>query len=141
MMDDTAFAFVIMSFSNNRPLQRAYRTAIKPIVTEFAYRCERVDEQEFNTRITDRILDNIQRANFIIADVTDARPNCYYELGVAHAIGNLGGRVRGQRIEENRVQLILEVAGVGPRLPSGRRHPRRLRDANSRDRLPREGPR
>lgn len=81
------FCFVIMSLSENPLLRDLYENNIKPLVEGFGYRCERVDEQEFNGSIRDRILKNIREACFIIADVTEARPNCYYELGVAHALG------------------------------------------------------
>lgn len=81
------FCFVIMSLSKNPVLQDFYEKTIKPTVEKTGYRCERVDEQEFNGSIRDRILENIRKAAFIVADVTEARPNCYYELGVAHALG------------------------------------------------------
>lgn len=45
-----------------------------------------MDEQQFNGSIRQWIVENIQRARFIIADMTKARPNCYYELGMAHAL-------------------------------------------------------
>ena len=75
-----------MALSGNPLLQDLYEQIIKPLVENFGCRCERVDEQEFNGSIRDRILRNIREARFIIADVTEARPNCYYELGVAHAL-------------------------------------------------------
>ncbi len=87
MIPTGRFCFVIMTLSKNPVLQELYGQAIKPVVEDFDYRCERVDEQEFNGSIRDRILKNIREACFIIADVTEARPNCYYELGVAHALG------------------------------------------------------
>jgi len=84
---DKTMCFVIMSFSNNPQLQDFYDMAIKPTVEKLGFTCERVDEQEFNGSIKDKILQNIRKAKFIIADVTEARPNCYYELGIAHALG------------------------------------------------------
>jgi hypothetical protein len=85
-VDDT-LCFVIMSFSGNPRLEDFYRKAIQPTVKRLGFRCERVDEQQFNSSITARIRDNIRRARFIIADITEARPNCYYELAVAHTLG------------------------------------------------------
>jgi len=84
---DESLCFVIMSFSGNPILQDFYDKSIKPTVESLGYRCERIDEQEFNGSIRDRILQNIRQARFIIADVTEARPNCYYELGAAHSLG------------------------------------------------------
>jgi hypothetical protein len=82
-----SLCFVVMSFSTNPTLQDFYYRAIKPTIEKFGYHCERVDEQEFNGSIRNRILENIRKAKFIVADVTEARPNCYYELGVAHSLG------------------------------------------------------
>lgn len=84
---DSSLCFIIMSFSSNPQLQDFYEMAIKPTVEELGFRCQRVDEQEFNGSIKEEILQNIRKAKFIIADVTEARPNCYYELGIAHALG------------------------------------------------------
>ena len=84
---DEKLCFVIMSFSNNPNLKDYYELGIKAVVEALGYRCERVDEQQFNGSIRDRILTNIRAAKFIVADVTEARPNCYYELGIAHALG------------------------------------------------------
>jgi hypothetical protein len=82
-----SFCFVIMSFSGDPQLQDFYDHAVKPVVTDLGYICWRVDEQEFNGSIRDRIIMAIRDCKFVVADVTEARPNCYYELGVAHALG------------------------------------------------------
>ena len=44
-----------------------YKRQIKPLVENFGCRCERVDEQEFNGSIRDRILRNIREARFILS--------------------------------------------------------------------------
>jgi hypothetical protein len=60
---------------------------------EAALRCgicaERIDEPESNQRITDRILDSIQRAEHVIVDLTNSRPNVFFEAGYAHALGKI----------------------------------------------------
>ncbi len=84
---DSTSCFVIMSFSNNPTLRDFYEKSIKPTVTKLGYKCERIDEKEFNGKIADEIIKNIKKSHFIIFDSTEARPNCYYELGVAHALG------------------------------------------------------
>ncbi|CAH2905000.1 MAG: hypothetical protein PPHEMADM_5896 [uncultured Paraburkholderia sp.] len=62
-------------------------------IKEGAGRCglnaERVDEVEANDRITDRILESIRKAEYVIVDVTHPRPNVFYEAGYAHGIGKL----------------------------------------------------
>ena len=34
------------------------------------------------------ITDHIERSEFIVCDLTNERPNVYYELGYAHGVGN-----------------------------------------------------
>lgn len=80
------FAFVIMSFSDNTLLKDCYELAIKPVVNECGYECIRVDEIEHNRRITAKVIECITHAKFIIADLTEQRPNCYYEVGFSHAL-------------------------------------------------------
>ena len=41
---------------------------------------------EENRRITDTIISAIQRSGLIAADLTESRPNCYYEPGYSHAL-------------------------------------------------------
>lgn len=76
-----------MSFSDNKMLKDCYELAIKPVVKECGFECIRVDEIEHNRRITDKVIECILHAKFIIADLTEQRPNCYYELGFSHAHG------------------------------------------------------
>ena len=83
---DPNLCFVVISFSGNPVLADFYEKAIKPTITDLGYRCERVDEQHFNGSIREQIFRNVRRAKFVVADMTEARPNCYYELGVAHAL-------------------------------------------------------
>ena len=83
---DSQLCFVIMSFSANPVLSDFYEKAIKTVAENLGYRCERIDEQQFNGRITERIFHNLRTARLVIADITEARPNCYYELGIAHAL-------------------------------------------------------
>jgi hypothetical protein len=83
--DDSCF--VIMSFSDDKRLADYYRFGIRAAVKEAGYSCVRVDEIEHNRKITALILQQIESSRFIVADLTQARPNCYYELGWAHRAG------------------------------------------------------
>lgn len=80
------FAFVVMSFSENKVLKDVYELGIKNTIRKCGYNCIRVDEIEHNRRITDKVIECIKSAKFIVADLTEQRPNCYYELGFAHAL-------------------------------------------------------
>ena len=50
-------------------------------------RAERVDDNFSFQQIYLKVLNHIRLAEFIIADLTFERPNCYYEIGYAHALG------------------------------------------------------
>ena len=43
---------------------------------------KRVDEVESNERITDRVLESITKAEFVIVDLTKERPNVFLRLGM-----------------------------------------------------------
>jgi hypothetical protein len=79
--------FVIMSFADDPVLKDCYRFGIQRPVQRKGYRCVRADEIQHDERITDVIVDQIKRADYLVADLTHERPNCYYELGYAHALG------------------------------------------------------
>jgi len=79
------YAFFICPFGNSE-IDHNYEYVIKPIVRQHQFTIERVDEISHTQEITDIILSAISRSKFVIADLTDARPNCYYEVGYAHAL-------------------------------------------------------
>lgn len=79
------FCFVIMPFDGK--LDEVYHRRIMPIMEEFGFRCRRADQNLGSTIVLLEIIDDILKAKVIIADLTDANPNVYYELGICHAIG------------------------------------------------------
>jgi len=83
------YAFIAMSMNASDPSLEDVLDSIK----EAAFRCgiqaERVDEPQSNDRITDRILESIRKAEYVIVDVTYSRPNVFFEAGYAHGIGKI----------------------------------------------------
>lgn len=63
--------------------------AIQEACNKCGLTAERVDEAQVNERITDRILESIQKAEYVIVDLTESRPNVFYEAGYAQGIGKL----------------------------------------------------
>ncbi len=53
----------------------------------------RVDEISGSGFILKRITQNIENAEFLIFDLTNERPNVYYEIGYAHGVGNEGDEI------------------------------------------------
>jgi hypothetical protein len=81
---DPQLCFVLMPFAEKyRPL---YEDHIRPSVTNAGLLCERADEIRGMNLITWDIWERINRARFLIADLTEQNPNVFYELGLAHAI-------------------------------------------------------
>lgn len=63
-----------------------YSFVIKPAVEKHQFTITRADEISHTREINDVILESLAKSTFAIADLTDARPNCYYEVGYAHAL-------------------------------------------------------
>lgn len=63
--------------------------AIRETCTSCGLTAERIDEAQSNERITDRILESIRRAEYVIVDLTASRPNVFYEAGYAQGIGKV----------------------------------------------------
>jgi ActR/RegA family two-component response regulator len=85
--------FVIMPFSKTRSCDEnqwrdIFDNTIKPAVEELGlnYVCTRANLVIGN--IIKDILDNLNKADVVIADMTDRNPNVFYELGVRHALRN-----------------------------------------------------
>ena len=63
-----------------------YTYGIKESCKDAGAHCERVDEQTYNETILERIYNQINKADLIIADMTGKNPNVFYEVGYAHAL-------------------------------------------------------
>lgn len=76
----------MMSYTKDGPtglaLKNAY-AAYRQATKEFGYICERVEDQNTVGRIVPRILAQIRESAFVIADLTDLRPNVLFEVGYA----------------------------------------------------------
>lgn len=82
------YVFVAMPISPANPYDDVL-DAIKETCKNCGLTAERVDEAQVNERITDRILESIQKAEYVIVDLTEAKPNVFYEAGYAQGIGKL----------------------------------------------------
>jgi hypothetical protein len=93
-------AFILMSMDPQDDSLTDVCNMVKAACAEFNITAIRVDDIEHQEEITDRVLENIVSAEFIIADLTDERPNVYYEVGYAHALGKrpILLRKRGTRL-------------------------------------------
>lgn len=81
------FVFVLMPFDNK--FSDIYKFGIKGAAEEVGAFAERLDEQIFQEGMLERIFNQINKADVIVADMTGRNPNVFYEVGYAHALGKL----------------------------------------------------
>jgi hypothetical protein len=77
--------FVAMSF--DKALDDAYTLGIKSAIEDCDFTSICMKEVSTNTGITDRILSEIRRAQFMVADFTDQNQGVYFEAGFARGLG------------------------------------------------------
>lgn len=78
--------FVIMPFTGEQ-MREAY-SAIKDECSKLCLTAKRVDENVGSGFVIRETTELIEDSEFIICDLTNERPNVYYELGYAHGVGN-----------------------------------------------------
>ncbi|MEI9852031.1 MAG: hypothetical protein WDN24_15620 [Sphingomonas sp.] len=81
-------AFVAMPFE--RDFETMFEEILTPVVNAIGFHAVKADtprEIRKNEKLMDRITRMIHESALIIADVTNANANVYYELAIAHAIG------------------------------------------------------
>ena len=83
-MEYKPLAFVIMPFEDQ--FTTVFSHFIKPILEELGFNVERADDIENQRNILRDIVENIHNSALIIADLTTANANVFYELGLAHAL-------------------------------------------------------
>jgi hypothetical protein len=76
--------FMIMSFKREF---HDVLSSCNEVCREFGFDAERIDETISLERIIPRIETGIRKSAFVIADVSDASPNVFYEVGYAKGIG------------------------------------------------------
>ena len=63
-----------------------YKDFIKPVMEKMGFEVDRAADIESQQNILRDIIDGITKSDLIIADLTGANPNVFYELGLAHAL-------------------------------------------------------
>jgi len=81
---ETPKAFVVMQFSS--PYNELYEEVIKKVCTMFDLSVIRADETYGPGLILADIIKQINESRLIIAEISQANPNVFYELGYAHAL-------------------------------------------------------
>jgi len=73
--------FILMPFDEK--LDGIYGN-VKKALNDNGYVCNRADEILGSKPIMNKVLNEILKSQFIIADLTNQNPNVFYELGIAH---------------------------------------------------------
>lgn len=77
--------FVAMNF--DKEFNGCYENAIKRAIEETHYKPYRIDREEHVDRVDDKILSEIKRSKFIIAEFTGQKHGVYFEAGYALGLG------------------------------------------------------
>ncbi|MBN2463756.1 MAG: hypothetical protein JXB43_09200 [Dehalococcoidia bacterium] len=86
---DKGLVFIAMPMDVKDPILEDVHQIIKEVALSVDLIAERVDEPVTTDRITDRVLESLRRAEFVVADLSYSKPNVYYEAGYAHALGKV----------------------------------------------------
>jgi hypothetical protein len=87
MNPDDPYCFLICSFADDPELLAARKQGIDPATRAYGFPAYRVDEIPAPDNVIAATRRHIGDADFVIADLSGQRPNCYYEVGYAHALG------------------------------------------------------
>jgi hypothetical protein len=93
-MPDKPTCFVVMGygvktdFQQNKSfdLDKTYKNIIKPAVEAAGYHCERADEIQHAGVIDVPMYDRLLTADLVVADLSTANVNAFFELGVRYAL-------------------------------------------------------
>jgi nucleoside 2-deoxyribosyltransferase len=89
------FAAMALDHPETDALFRHVEVTLKPIGIDVF----RVDRIEHNDDIDDRIISEIEKADFVLADLTYARPSVYFEAGYAQRGGPVIYTARGDHFQ------------------------------------------
>ena len=76
--------FILMPFGDE--MVPIYNKIKEIIADDHKLICLRADDIYSAGIVIQEVWDNIQKAQIIVADITDKNPNVFYEMGLAHAI-------------------------------------------------------
>lgn len=82
---DSQSAFIAMRFLPH--LTGYCNNYIEPAILDAGYKPIRVDKEQHNDLIDDRIVAGIRKSKFIVADLTENSYGVYYEAGFARGLG------------------------------------------------------
>lgn len=118
---ERGLGFVIMSFEEKN--SDTY-LAIKDECKKIRLKAVRVDEVSGSGLILRSIINYIEKAEFLIVNLTDEKPNVYYELGYAHGVGNEDYDIL--LVAKEGTKLHFDIAPLAVHFYSSTEHLRRI---------------
>lgn len=103
-------AFIIMQIGDSA-LDDVCENAIVPALQACGLEPKRVDKHNEGGLLKSEIIAFIERADIIVADVTNERPNCYLEVGYAMGISKLRNLILTAREDHNRDSPAHKLGG------------------------------
>lgn len=76
-----------MAFDRSPQESVVFQTIVKACA-KYGLEANRVDQKFDSGPINIQVVDAIEDSEFLVFDLTEERPNVYYELGYAHGVGN-----------------------------------------------------
>src|SRR3990172_80000 len=92
--------FIIMQIGN-ADLGRVCATCIVPAIEACGMSAKRVDKHNQGGLLKSEIIKFIESAEIIVAELTNARPNCYLEIGYAMGIDKFRNLILTAREDHN----------------------------------------
>ena len=94
-MSNEKTCFVIMPYGGNDEVARkrytgVYKSIIAPAAKKAGYKPKRSDIENSPGNITHDIINDLATSEMVIADLTSANPNVFFELGIRHAFRKSG---------------------------------------------------
>lgn len=84
--------FILMPMGKNPDLIKT-KLIIKETAKKFNIKALRVDDFQSSELITKEIIEKIKESDYLFVDLSNERPNVYYELGYAHGIGKKAEKI------------------------------------------------
>ncbi|UCE75325.1 MAG: hypothetical protein JSV56_06395 [Methanomassiliicoccales archaeon] len=78
--------FILMPMAEDPELEKTYQI-IKDECKKADINAIRIDEIHSSAKVDEKVLEHIDDSEYLIVDLTNERPNVYYELGYAHGHG------------------------------------------------------
>ena len=94
-------AFVIMQIGN-KELEKIYDDVIESAIKSCQLIPRRVDKHNEGGLLKSEIIKFIKSSDIIIADLTNARPNCYLEIGYTMGLGKFKNLILTAKEDHNR---------------------------------------